>query len=299
MHDSNSLIPLPSGDAKQDFSFQKSAANKGGVKFSWGSEAKEFGGLREQVGAEQKGKSRSKSKASQSPLRIMQALSKDLIADFSLKYVEETPESLNRRGQPGVMRVKHGAKVHPTKPHAIRADAALGVVEACVEPSDVSRQIDAFAKLNVTAGMRGGNLEESDSDCSSISSGSTCTRRSPPAPGKKGSQRPSFSPRGSRAPAVSGTLVRPNTPPQSQVVGGGAFEEKQHMLMLQSWVAQEKFRDESAYEAVTMNEVFLSCCHDELRRPLPLIVSDQLKTDAGVYSTHNKKIGKHLMKVMR
>jgi hypothetical protein len=47
-----------------------------------------------------------------------------------------------------------------------------------------------------------------------------------------------------------------------------------------------------------MSEVFLSRCHDELRRPLPLIASDQLKTDTGVYSTHNKKIGRHLMKVM-
>ena len=35
-----------------------------------------------------------------------------------------------------------------------------------------------------------------------------------------------------------------------------------------------------------------------VRRPLPLLVSDQLKTDVGEYSTHNKKIGKHLMKAL-
>jgi len=98
--------------------------------------------------------------------------------------------------------------------------------------------------------------------------------------------------------SASGTLMRPPSPPLLQAAGDAGFGEKQHMLMLQSWIAQEKFRDEKAYEAATRNEVFLSCCHDELRRPLPLLVSDQLKTDVGEYSTHNKKIGKHLMKAL-
>jgi Ran GTPase-activating protein (RanGAP) involved in mRNA processing and transport len=70
------------------------------------------------------------------------------------------------------------------------------------------------------------------------------------------------------------------------------------MLMLQSWVAQEKFRDKKAFAAESRNDVFASCCHDVLRRPLPLLASDQLKTDTGVYSTHNKKIGKHLMQAL-
>lgn len=298
LQDSNTFVPPPRNDAKHEFSFEKSAVVKSAVTFSSSRDANVIGSLRgERLGAELKGTNRSNLKASQSPSLVMQALGRDLMANFSLNCVEETPESLNRRGQPGVTRMKHGAQVHPTKPHKVRSkhDATPA---ASLATSNDSRQREGFAKLNVTTGIIGGSLEESDSDSSSISSGSTCTRRSPRPPGKKGSQRPSFSPRGSRPPAVSGTLVRPPTPPQSQVVGGGAFEEKQHMLMLQSWVAQEKFRDENAYEAATMSEVFLSRCHDELRRPLPLIASDQLKTDTGVYSTHNKKIGRHLMKVM-
>jgi hypothetical protein len=297
LQDGNTFVPTTSSDAKQDFSFENGAAMKGGVKFSSGRDAKELVSLREQLGVKQKGNHRSNLKASQSPSRVMQALSKDLMSDFRLNHIEETPESLNRRGQPGVTRMKHGAPVHPTKPHKIRVNQDA-IPAACLAPDDASPRIGAFAKLNFASGSKGGGLEESGSDSSSISSGSTCTRRSPRPTGRKSSQRSSFSPRGSRPPAVSGTLVRPPTPPQSQVVGGGAFEEKQHMLMLQSWVAQEKFRDEGAYAAVTMSEVFLSCCHDELRRPLPLISSDQLKTETGVYSTHNKKIGKHLMKVM-
>ena len=254
-----------------------------------------------QMGSEHKEKSRSNLKASQSPSLVMQALSRDLIEGFRLIHMEETPDSLNRRGQPGVTRMKHGAPVHPTKPHKIRGhqDAMAGDSAARLAANQGSRLIDGMTKLNLSTGRSGGGgLDESDSDSSSISSGSTCTRRSPRPPGNKASHRPAFSPRGARPPAVSGTLVRPPTPPLSQVVGGGAFEEKQHMLMLQSWVAQEKFRDEAAYEAATRNEVFLSCCHDGLCRPLPLIASDQLKTDTGVYVTHNKKIGKHLMKVV-
>ncbi len=70
------------------------------------------------------------------------------------------------------------------------------------------------------------------------------------------------------------------------------------MLVLQSWVAQEKFRDGTAFEAGSRNDVFVSRCHDVVRRPLPLLASDQFKVDSGVYSTHNKKIGKHLMQAL-
>ncbi len=97
MSDRNTFFTQPSRDIKH-------VAGKGEVKFSTSRTANEF---ESNLGLGEGGRS---NRSLRSPSRVMQALGRNP-EEWSEKQVEETPDSLNRRGQPGVMRMKHGAKV--------------------------------------------------------------------------------------------------------------------------------------------------------------------------------------------
>ncbi len=97
MSDRNTFNTQPSRDTKD-------TVIPRGVKFSTSRTANEF---ESNLGQGEGGRSE---RSLRSPSRVMQALGRNP-EEWSEKQVEETPDSLNRRGQPGVMRMKHGAKV--------------------------------------------------------------------------------------------------------------------------------------------------------------------------------------------
>ena len=105
--DRNAFITQPSGIDKRDLSLEKNARGKGGVKF-WMD--RPTNGFEKDAGVEKKTTVGSNSRSLRSPSRVMQALVEDS-EEWRQVQVEETPESLNRRGQPGVTRMKHGAQV--------------------------------------------------------------------------------------------------------------------------------------------------------------------------------------------
>ncbi len=213
MRDSGTFVQPEFSDAVREESAAKSSGVRGRVKFANSHGADTFGGWGgSQAGAQQKPKIGSNSKSYQSPSLV---LGKDFLQNFQMKQLEETPDSLNRRGMPGVTRMKHGALVHPTRPPNFRDSQLSSAVfagsssaqhsnhENFGEAAKVHEQKVPNAAYNRSGSLRdrGGVLHDGSSDSSSVSSGSTCTRRSPRPLGQKGSRKANFSPVGGHPPA--------------------------------------------------------------------------------------------------
>jgi hypothetical protein len=216
VRDSGTFVKPEFSDALREEPAAKSSSVRGHVKFVTSRGANAFGGWGgSEAVPEQKLKIGSNSRSHQSPSLVMEALGKDFIQKFQMNQLEETPDSLNRRGLPGVTRMKHGALVHPTRPPKIR-DSHVSSVAFAGSCSAQDSKHENFGEAAKTHGHKlskapfsrsgsvrdlGKGLHDRSSDSSSVSSGSTCTRRSPRPSGQKGSRKGNFSPVGGHPPA--------------------------------------------------------------------------------------------------
>jgi hypothetical protein len=114
VHDSNTFPShVHVGLLKGNASTEQGVKSRGEVKFSINHRGEAFAGQasKNELGTAQQPPTRLNHGAARSPSRVMEALGRDLMQDLRLNQLEETPDSLNRRGQPGVIRMKHGAQV--------------------------------------------------------------------------------------------------------------------------------------------------------------------------------------------